>query len=266
MASIGLGKRDQATELHSFGVDGLKHRILPTARQVLKHGNIVLGLGVVENAYDRAMKVAAMLPTEIEKTEAELLQLSRDHMPALPLDGIDVLVVDEMGKDISGVGMDTNIIGRMRVRGQPEPDRPSIEQIMVTDITAAGHGNALGMGLADVITEKFRGKIDFESTYMNGITSSFYERCKMPIVGGSDRRTFEIALYGAHVSIGTNPKIIRIKNTLTLTNILVSEAVTRDPQITGAGNIAVLPKTVPLFTDSGNLVPWGEINWPSPDG
>ena len=96
---------------------------------------------------------------------------------------------------------------------------------------------------------------------MNGITSSFYERCKMPIVGGTDQRTFEIALRGAHVPIDTDPKVIRIKNTLTLTKILVSEAVTRDPRITGAGNIAMLPGTVPLFAAGGDLVPWDEISW-----
>jgi hypothetical protein len=262
MASIGLGKRDQAAEVHSFGIDGLKNRILPTARQVLKHGNIMLGLGIVENAYDKAMRIAAILPTEIEKTEAELLQLSREHMPSLPIDDIDVLVVDEMGKEISGVGLDSNIIGRMYIAGQPEPDRPSIRQIMVTDITAPSHGNAIGMGLVDLITERFRGKIDFDSTYMNGITSSFYERCKMPLVGGTDQRTFEIALRGAHVPVGIDPRIIRIKNTLILTTILVSEAVAQDPQITGAGNVVVLPEAVPLLTDSGDLVPWGEIAWP----
>ncbi len=261
MASIGLGKRDQAAELHSFGINGLKNRILPTARQVLKHGDIILGLAIVENAHDKAMRIVAALPAEIEKTEAELLQLSRDHMPSLPLDDIDVLVVDELGKDISGVGLDTNIIGRMRIPGQPEPDRPSIRQIVVTDITASSHGNAIGMGLADVITDRFRGKIDFDSTYMNGITSSFYERCKMPIVGGTDQRTFEIALRGAHVPVGTNPKVIRIKNTLTLTRLLVSEAAARDPQITGAGNITVLPEAVPLCTDGEDLVPWDEMNW-----
>ena len=261
MASIGLGKRDQAAELHSFGIDGLRNRILPTARQVLKHGNIMLGLGIVENAYDKAMRITAVLPAEIEKAEAELLQLSRDHMPSLPLDDIDVLVVDELGKDISGVGLDTNVIGRMLVRGQPEPDRPSVKQIMVTDITVSSHGNAIGMGLADVITERFRTKIDFESTYMNGITSSFYERCKMPIVGGNDQRAFEIALRGAHVSIDTDPKVVRIKNTLSLTKILVSEAVMRAPQVTGAGNIAMLPGTVPLFAVGGDLVPWDEIDW-----
>jgi len=261
MASIGLGKRDQATEVHSFGIDGLKNRILPTARQILKHGNIMVGLGMIENAYDKVMRIAAILPADIEKTETELLRLSRDHMPFLPLDEIDVLVVDEMGKEISGVGMDTSIIGRIRIAGQPEPDRPSIKQIVVTDMTAAGHGNAVGMGLADVITERFRGKIDFESTYMNGITSSFYERCKMPIVGGTAQRSFEIALRGACVPVGTDPKVIRIKNTLTLTRILVSEAVARDPQITGAGNINLLPGTVPLFADGEDLVSWDGISW-----
>ncbi len=261
MASIGLGKRDQAVEVHSFGIDGLKNRILPTARQVLQHGNIILGIGIVENAHDRTMRIVAILPAEIEKTEAELLRLSRDHMPTLPVDDIDVLVVDELGKDISGVGLDTTIIGRMRVRGQPEPDRPSIKQIVVTDLTASSHGNAVGMGLADVITERFRRKIDFESTYMNGITSSFYERCKMPIVGGTDQQSFEIALRGACIPNGTDPRIVRIKNTLTLTRILASEAVARDPQITAAGNIAVLPGTVQLFTDGEDLASWDRIDW-----
>jgi hypothetical protein len=174
------------------------------------------------------MCISAVRADRIETEDARLLALARQNMPSLPVDCLDVLIVDEMGKDISGVGIDTNIIGRIRVRGMEEPEKPQITNIVVTDLTPGSHGNALGVGLADVTTRKLYDKVDFSATYENVITSTFLERGKMPIVAENDRRAVEISLRTCGPIEPEDAKIIRIKNTLHLGEMYVSEAVLRE--------------------------------------
>lgn len=225
MCVIGLGKHKQAQAIHRYGVYGLKHMILPTARQVLKHGNVILGIGIVENAYDQTSHIKAMRPLEIEQEEAELLELNRENMPSLPVKKIDILIVDEMGKDYSGTGLDTNIIGRMKIKSEEEPCTPDITNIVVSDLSAASHGNALGMGLADFITKKLYNKIDFKVTYENVLTSTFTERGKMPIVAENDKAALDYAVWTSGSIDIEKLRIVRIKNTLHLNEVYVSPAV-----------------------------------------
>lgn len=222
MCVIGLGKHKQALEIHSFGVTGLREMIVPTARQVLKSGKILLGIGVVENSRGEVAMLRALRPEEIEREEPLLLEKARQMMPKLPVDSIDLLIIDQFGKDISGVGLDPNIIGRIGIAGHPEPGRPQIKAILLADLTGASHGNALGMGLADVITRRVYEKIDFQATYENAVTSSFLERAKMPIVAESDRQAAEYALRLAVVRDLSQARIMRIKNTLQLEELYVS--------------------------------------------
>jgi hypothetical protein len=222
MCVIGLGKHRQALEMHSFGVYGLRELIPIAARQVLSTGKVMLGIGLVENAYDQTMKIKAALPENIEEQEIRLLNLCRQSMPSLPADQMDLLIVDEMGKDISGVGIDPNITGRMRIIGEVEPDAPKIMSIVVTDLTEASHGNALGMGLADFITARFLQKIDFKATYENVVTSTFVERGKMPMVGETDRIAVEYALRTCGQPDLSKARIMRIKNTLHLGEVYAS--------------------------------------------
>ena len=154
MSVIGLGNKRLASELHRFGVYGLKTLMPLAGRQILLTGKILLGVGIVENAYDETAIIEALTPLEILAREPELLKSAKQMMPYLPLKDIDVLVVDRLGKDISGSGMDTNIIGRMKIEGTTEPESPRIKAIVVTDLTDASHGNACGIGLADVTTRR----------------------------------------------------------------------------------------------------------------
>jgi len=226
ICALGLGKEAQAREIHSFGIAGLRERILPTARQLLRQGNIALGLALVENARDETMAIRAVAPDRFEVEERELLEVARSHMPSLPFERFDLLVIDEMGKDMSGTGIDPNIIGRIRVPGQPEPERPAIGSIVVTDLTEASHGNAIGVGLADVITRRLYEKIDLAVTYANVVTSTFLERGKIPVVAENDRQAVEIALRtcgrAALFERGELPRIARIRNTLHVAELLVS--------------------------------------------
>ena len=244
LSVIGLGKHKQALEIHRYGVHGLKELMPLTARQILKHGNIILGIALVENAYDETAMIRALLPSEIETEEMKLLEWVRRHMPRLPIAKIDVLIVEELGKNISGAGMDTNIIGRLRIRGEQEPDFPNISNIIVLDLTEDSHGNAAGMGLADFVCRKFYEKIDFDATYENTLTSNFLERGKLPIVVENEQLALQYALRNCGIQDPATAKIIKIKNTLTLDEIWVSPAVIAELQ--GRQNIEITNDTLEL--------------------
>ncbi|HVK59343.1 MAG TPA: DUF2088 domain-containing protein [Candidatus Kapabacteria bacterium] len=225
MSVIGLGKEKQAIAMHAWGIIGLRDMIPQIARRVVEMGKILLGVGIVENAYDETAMIEAIAAKDFFAREPELLAIAKQNMPRLPVEDIDVLIVDQLGKNISGTGIDTNIIGRIRIDGQPEPSSPRIKSIVVSDLTPETHGNACGIGLADIVTRRLADKIDFKTTYTNIITSGFLERGKLPVVADTDRHAFEIALRAAGCREPENARVIRIRDTLHLSNILVSASV-----------------------------------------
>ncbi len=245
MLVIGLGKHAQALAIHNYGATGLKEYIPPTARQILKYGNIILGIAITENAYDETAGISALKPAEIEQEEMKLLQWVRENMPSLPVKRLDVLIIDEFGKDISGVGIDPNIIGRTRIKTEPEPEYPDITSIMLLDLTEKSHGNAIGMGLADIITRRVFDKIDFQATYQNVVTSSFLERGFVPIIVDDEQTGLNYALRSCGLADINNPRIIRIKNTLTLDKIWVSQAVL--DELTHQEHIEIVDENMELF-------------------
>jgi hypothetical protein len=247
MLVIGLGKEKQASAIHSYGVYGLAELIPVVARQIIRTGKIIGGLAIVENASDNTMQLNALRSDEFFEMEPPLLKTAKENMPYLPVDNIDLLIIDEMGKNLCGVGVDPNIIGRMKIYGQPEPLRPSIKSIIIADITKESHGNAIGVGLADVIPRRLYDKIDFPSTYTNGITSSFYERIKIPVIAETDREAFYIALRGCGYIEKGRERVVRIKNTLHLEELYVSDAVLEE--IKDSGKIEILKKDTELLRD-----------------
>jgi hypothetical protein len=247
MAVIGLGKEKQASAIHSYGVYGLTELIPVVAKEIIATGKIIGGVALVENAYDETMHVRVLRTDEFFEKEPDLLEMAKANMPSLPVNDIDVLIIDEMGKDISGVGVDPNIIGRIKIRGQKEPENPSIKALVIADLTDASHGNAIGVGLADVISRKLYNKIDFPSTYTNGITSSFYERIMIPLVAESDAEAFGLALRSCgYIKPGTE-KVIRIKNTLHLEELYVSDSVLEI--IKDSDKVEIIKKNVELFNE-----------------
>ena len=224
MLAIGLGKHKQALAIHSLGVPGLREVMPAVARQVLAHANVVLGVAVVENAYDDIAAVKAIPADRIAAEEPALLDLARANMPSLPLDRIDLLFVDEIGKNVSGLGMDPNIIGRLKIRGQPEPERPDIGVIVIRDLTTETHGNATGMGLADIILRQAFAKIDFKATYANVMTTGFLERGKVPMIVDTDREALDLAARTAGMPPWDRARILRIRSTLHLEHLHASPA------------------------------------------
>ncbi len=252
MAAIGLGNRTQAEALHAHGVRGLRDLMPLVAAQVLAHGNVVLGVAIVEDALDRTMHVEAIPTARVLGREPELLELARHHVPRLPVDRLDVLLVDRMGKDISGVGMDTGVIGRMLIAGEPEPSAPRISMIACHALTPASHGNATGMGLADVITADMAAAIDHDATTTNIVTSGFLLRGKLPLVAPDDRTAWEWCLRGATVVDRATVRAARIVDTLHCSELWVSDTVLAE---LGDG-VQVLRTGLSLHDDAGRLQPF----------
>ena len=251
MIAIGLGKHAQAAAVHRLGVPGLRDVMPRVARQILQHGNIILGVGIVENAYDETLKIQALPADVIGVKEPELLDLARANMPKLPVDALDLLIVDEIGKDISGLGMDPNVIGRLKIAGEPEPELPNIKVIVIRDLSEGAHGNATGMGLADIATRRMYEKIDFRVVYENVLTSTFLERGKVPLIAQTDRQAIEFAFRALGSIDPAEARIARIKNTLRLDVLHVSPSVLRE--IEGSSDIEVVGPVPEPFDEQGQL-------------
>jgi hypothetical protein len=223
MASIGLGKHEQALALHGYGVEGIRDFMVEVADEVLASGHVLFGVATVENAYDEPAIVEAIPAKTIREREAELLAEYMGMMPALPVSDIDVLYVDALGKNYSGTGMDTNVIGRFRILGVEEPGSPAVKYIVVGDVSEESHGNALGVGLADLTTQRLADRVERKAMNANVITSTFVERAKVPMVLASDEEALRTAV---RCNWGVPPeetRFVRIPNTLHLEYLYVSE-------------------------------------------
>jgi len=243
ICAIGLGKQRGAQTIHSYGTRGLAELMPRAARSIIDTtGRVLGGLAILENAYDRTASLEFVEPHEIASTgERALLERASRMMGALPFDDLDVLIVDEMGKNISGTGMDTNVLGRMFVPGVAECDRPRITAVVVLDLTEESHGNACGVGLADFTSERMVSKIDLYATYMNGITSGTggLLRNRIPNILPTDRAAIATAMRMCGKPDPTTVRLARIKNTLLASYVqfsanLLPEADAAHVEVTGA--------------------------------
>jgi len=257
MAAVGLGKQPGARTMHAEGVNGLRDRIPVAARLLRERGLLVGGLGIIENQRDETARVAGLAADEVgEAAEAALLEEARRLMPAIPFGDLDVLVIERMGKDISGAGMDTNVLGRMRVIGQPEPQPYSVTAVVVLDLTDASHGNAMGIGSADYTTARLVSKIDFEALYTNGITAGLIgiERMKLPVIMPNDLSAVLAAIAARGRS--TPIRLALIRDTLHVAELRVSEALVEEAR--GRDDLEVVGGREPMpFDASGRLRPLG---------
>lgn len=223
MASIGLGKHAQALALHAHGVTGIRDYMIEAADSVLGSGKILFGVGIVENAYEEPAFIEAIPAAQIPGRERELLTEAARLMPKLPVEDLDILLVDEMGKDFSGTGMDTNVLGRFKILGVEEPESPRIKYVIVGDLSERSHGNALGAGLADFTTVRLTDKIDARVTNENVLTSTFVERAKIPMALENDQAALEAALRCTWGVPSEEARLARIPNTLELEFVYLSE-------------------------------------------
>ena len=223
MLVVGLGGPKGAHQFHGFGPDELPRLLVEIGETILEKLPILGGLGIVENAYEETAAIKGIERDHLIAEESELLLFSKTLMPSLPVDTIDLLIVQEIGKNFSGTGMDTNIIGRARINGVPEPQKPSIKRIAVLDLSEASHGNASGVGLADFITQKLVNRIDRQVTYLNCLTSTFVTRAAIPMYFDTEEKLVGAALFSLSAIPRDKLRIVIIRNTLFLMECFVSE-------------------------------------------
>lgn len=227
MIVIGLGKQKGAEMIHRFQAEGY-HRLLPlAAKLIMKKTPIILGLAIVENAHHEIAIVKAIEPKNIELEEVKLLEKSKELLARIPFIEIDVLMIDEIGKNVSGTGMDTNVIGRFWLPGERELLAPDIKRIIVSDLTEETHGNAIGIGLADITTQRLVNKIDYQAMFVNALTAGHPICAKTPVFLPNDRDTIAMALQTCGPVDPLEAKIVRIKNTLELDRLWISESLYR---------------------------------------
>ncbi|MCX5719335.1 MAG: lactate racemase domain-containing protein [Nitrospirae bacterium] len=224
MLTIGLGKVPGAIQAHRLGASGIYQAILEMAQLALKKLPVIGGLAIVENGYMETAKVELLLPEEMDERERKLLKLASSLLPGLPVQELDLLIVEEMGKNYSGTGMDTHVIGRWKIPGFQEPESPKIGRIVVLRLSDASEGNANGIGLADFTTYKLIQSIDWNATLINVSTTGFWRRVFCPPFLGSDREAITWALESLQLPPQTTISAARIRNTLQLEELWLSPA------------------------------------------
>ncbi len=223
MMSIGLGKREGAEHYHRAGHDFGYAKVFPTVgKKVLETARILFGVAIVENGYGQTAKIEAVLPSDFYETEKTLLRQSKSWLGKLPFDTIDLLIVDRMGKNISGTGMDPNVIGRECI--QKRPESPKIKQLYVRDLTPESDGNALGIGMADLTSKRLVDRINRTNTNINVITTGALDLAKVPMYFDSDKQAIEVALGMIGLTKAEDAKVVRIENTLHVTEMDLSES------------------------------------------
>jgi len=259
MMLIGLGKHEGAKVYHRAILDySFLEIITAVADVVLKKCRVVAGLAIVENAYDETALVEAVPPEKFFDREKELLVLARKWMPRLPFSKVGLLIVDEIGKNISGAGMDTNVIGRkFSDHAATERDDVSCKRIFVRGLTAETHGNACGLGIAEFTTQRAIDQVDMHITRINALTGGHPAAAALPVAYPTDRDAIEAALETVGLDEPHNARVVHIANTLQLAEVLVSEAYL--PEVKQRPDLQILEGPSDMeFDGDGFLVPVSE--------
>lgn len=251
MLAIGLGKQKGAEACHQLGFKYMAENVPAMAKIIIEKLPVLFGIATVENAFDKVLRLEVVLAKDIEKVEPKLLEEAKARIPRLYFDQIDVLVVDEIGKNISGDGMDPNVVGRY-----PTPyahGGPEVTKIVVLDLTEETEGNANGIGTADFTTRYCVEKVDYDKIYANGLTSTVVAPTKIPTTLDNDRQALQAAIKTSNILDFTKVRLVRIKNTLEVGVIEVSESML--PEVKNNPNLEVLSEPYEFeFDANGNLV------------
>ncbi|HTL57786.1 MAG TPA: lactate racemase domain-containing protein [Candidatus Limnocylindrales bacterium] len=253
MAAIGLGKQKGAHQFHQASVRlGHADAVLAIAREVLRLGRIAFGVGIIENQLHQTARIVAVPASQIEQQEMKLLDEARQMMPRLPFKEVDLLLVDEMGKNLSGTGLDTNVI-RREIDGsflKPGPD--AVRRIYVRTLHPDSYGNAAGIGMADFIHDRLLNALDAKATWMNVISSLTPVNARVPMHFPSDHEALAAAMQTTARPNAAATKVLWIKNTLSCEVLLASAAYLEEAR--ARADLAVLSEPKPLaFDDRGDL-------------
>ena len=251
MAVIGMGKQHGAEQVHESGFRNMGRLLPEVARVVFDNTRILCGVGLMENAFDQTCQVAALTPEEIWEQEPGLLLEAKARMGKILFDNLDVLVVDRIGKDISGDGMDPNVTGRFAC---PDSAGGGIHtrRIVALGLTEASHHNANGIGMADITTRRILEDTDLDATYPNAVTSTVLDVVKIPFVAENDRTAIRLGVRTCNGIDRENPRIVHIRDTMHLREIEISRALLEEarnhPQVEILGEPAEWK-----FNEEGNL-------------
>lgn len=249
MVAIGLGKQRGADTFHGRGFAQFHHLIPAVGKFTLAHLNIPFGIALVENGYARLSKIEAVPAEAVWEREQELLKLARSQMARLPVSALDLLILDYIGKDISGLGMDSNVVGRYYTG--PTGTGPEIQRIIVRDLTETTEGNAVGIGMADVVLAQAVAKMDRPKTYMNCITAKTPEGARIALTVENDREALAVALACCLQVDPATARIARIQDTKHLDRLYVSESLL--PEVLATGRCQVLKEMHPITFDASSM-------------
>ncbi len=254
MLTIGMGKIIGATELHTQGMDKFGELLPQAAKLIMAKKNILFGVGMVENAADETAIIEIVTAEQIFDREPVLQAKAKEFMPRLQFDEIDVLIVERIGKNISGSGMDPNITGR-NCRFIEWNMKPHVKKIAVLGLTPETHGNATGVGSADVITMRLYKDIDIAKTYANIITSTYLDGACIPMIMNTDEEAIRLAVKTVVRVKPEDCKIVRIRNTLEVVDIQVSEPLLKQVRANPA-QFEIMGEPMPFkFDGKGALYP-----------
>jgi hypothetical protein len=250
MMVIGMGKQKGAESCHDEGFVRMAENIPLYGDIIMAKAKILFGLAVIENAFDNTAKVIAVPKNEIRAREPGLLEEAKRQMPKILFPKFDILIVDQIGKNFSGDGADPNISGTFctpYASGGPE-----FQRYIILDLSDETHGNAMGLGMADITTKRAYNKIDFDATYPNALTSTVVMGVKVPLVANSDRLAIATAIFTAVNIDKARPRIVRIPNTSHVDQIWISEAMLEEARKHPQIKVLEEPKALP-FDKDGNL-------------
>ena len=255
MLLIGLGKHEGARIYHRAFVDYSFDQIVRSVgRRVIEKGRILAGLGIVENAYDETGLIRAVLPQELEAQDKELLALAGKWLPRLPFDHADLLLVDEIGKEISGCGMDTNVIGRKRYEHWTEEHEfPKVKKIAIRSLTEQTHGNATGLGKSEYCLTRVVEAMDKRVTYINVATACYPQVAMIPPHYDTDRELLDVALATVGLVEPPQVKLLWIRNTLRVEEVECGEAFL--PLVRGRSDLQLLTEPRELEFDAQGMLP-----------
>jgi hypothetical protein len=253
MLTVGLGKGTGAAAYHRAAVQHSFNILHDAARYILETRSVLFGLAILENGYNDVSRIHAVRSENWHRAERKLLEEARAMVPRIPFDLIDILIVDEIGKEISGIGMDSNVTGRHRDIVGDFFAPPQAKRIFVRNLSPKSDGNANGIGLADVTTHRLVDAIDFEKTYRNALTAISPEKAAVPMHFETDRECIEACLATIGLVEPEAARIVRIRNTAALETLWISRAL--QGEATSNPDIEVLKTWVPVaFDDAGNLL------------
>jgi hypothetical protein len=253
LIAVGLGKQAGAQNVHRLGPRGYTEVLPALARIAIDHAPIAYGIALVENPDKQLVVVEGVEPDDFAATDERLLKVAKTLTARLPFESIDGLIVEWIGKEISGAGMDPAVVGRVGIRSVPDPNKPFVNKLAVLGVTADSYGSAVGLGNADYTTRKVANHIDLLPMYMNAITAAGTESARIPAVLADDRTVIQAMVATCWRSDLENVRLCQIRSTLYVNEILVSPSLYAD--IEGRSDAEALSEPEPLeFSDDGELL------------